>query len=425
MCGTMKKQNKGFKFQPFSDRQIQLLTWWIPGASPYADYDGVIAEGSIRAGKTIAMMDSFINWSISTFDGENFILGGKTMGALKRNVLNPMFQILNTKGIEYKYIRSDDPRIEIGNNVYYIFGGDNEKSQDKVQGLTAAGAYLDEVALMPKSFVDQVMGRCSVDGAKYFFNCNPGHPKHWLKTEFIDKPEEKNFLVLHFTMDDNLSLSDKVKERLKRMFSGVFYLRYILGQWVIAEGLVYGEYKPKEHNISKNQVIEMLQRSDFKLFIAGTDFGVSSPMTGNLYGITRSNKVYQIAEYYKRNSTTDNLAKWYKEQEEWIGKKIYAIYCDSAEPDRIFDLRKHGLRAVEGVKEIDAGINTVKVMLKNNQLYICEEECPNTANEITTYSYPPADDPKANQDKPIDADNHSMDGKRYCLHTHFRRRKTG
>jgi PBSX family phage terminase large subunit len=215
------KKNKGFQFKPFFDQQIKLLTWWLPGVSPYADYDGIIAEGSIRA--------------------------GKTMGALKRNVLNPMFQILVAKGIQYKYILSDDPRIEIGNNVYYIFGGDNEKSQDKVQGLTTAGAYLDEAAPMPKSFVNQVMGRCSVDGAKYFFNCNPGHPKHWLKVEIIDHAKEKNFLVLHFTMDDNLTLSEKVKERLKRMFSGIFYLCYILGQWVVAEGLVYDMFSEDKH----------------------------------------------------------------------------------------------------------------------------------------------------------------------------------
>lgn len=418
----MKKQNKGFQFKPFSDKQIQLLTWWMPEVSPYADRDGVIAEGSIRAGKTIAMIDSFVNWSIDTFDGENFILGGKTMGALKRNVLNPMFQILNTKGIEYKYIRSDDPRIEIGNNVYYIFGGDNEKSQDKVQGLTAAGAYLDEVALMPKSFVDQVMGRCSVDGAKYFFNCNPGHPKHWLKTEIIDNPDEKNFLVLHFTMDDNLSLSEKVKERLKRMFSGVFYLRYILGRWVIAEGLVYDDFKEEKHVISREKVNGMIENNEFYAFIGGVDWGYSAPMAGGIYGLCRGKvKAVKIAEYYKTKQTTENVAQWFIGWEKKLGKKLKIVYCDSAEPDRIMMLRKFRLRAKNAVKEINAGLNTVMTLHKNDQYLICED-CINTINEKLTYSYPEKDDPKAKKDEPLDEDNHAMDEERYALHSYFRKR---
>lgn len=423
MCGTMKKQNKGFQFQPFSEKQIKLLTWWMPEVSPYAEHDGVIAEGSIRAGKTIAMIDSFISWSLSTFEGENFILGGRTMGALKRNVLNPMFQILNTKGISYKYIRSDDTRLEIGNNVYYIFGGDNEKSQDKVQGLTAAGAYLDEVALMPKSFVDQVMGRCSVDGAKYFFNCNPGHPKHWLKTEIIDNAEEKNFLVLHFEMDDNLSLSQKVKDRLKRMFSGVFYLRYILGQWVIAEGLVYEQFKEKDHVVSREKVEQMIANGEFYAYIGGADWGYTAPMAGGVYGLGRKEiKAVKIGEFYKTKHQTEDLAEWFLDWEKKLGKKLMVIYCDSAEPDRIMTLRKMRLRAKEAVKEIKAGLNTVMSMHKNSE-YLISEDCVNTINEKLTYSYPEKDDPKAKHDLPLDQDNHAMDEERYVLHSHFRKRR--
>jgi len=419
----MKKKIRGFQFKPFSDKQIQLLTWWMPGVSPYADRDGVIAEGSIRAGKTIAMIDSFIMWSLNTFDGENFIIGGKTIGALKRNVLNPMFQILAAKGIPYKYIRSDDPRIEIGNNTYYIFGGDNEKSQDKVQGLTAAGAYLDEVALMPKSFVDQVMGRCSIDGAKYFFNCNPGHPKHWLKTEIIDNAEEKNFLVLHFTMDDNLTLSQKVKERLKRMFSGVFYLRYIEGRWVVAEGLVYDMFNEEKHVISREKVIEMIENNEFYNYIGGVDWGYTAPMAGGIYGLSRGKvKVVKIAEFYETKKQTEDIGNWFLSWEKKLGKKLKVIYCDSAEPDRIMTLRKMRLRAKEAVKEINAGLNTVMTLHKNDEYLICED-CKNTINEKLIYSYPEKDDPKAKQDLPLDENNHAMDEERYALHSYFRKRR--
>ena len=99
--------------------------------------------------------------------------------------------------------------------------------------------FLDEVALMPQSFVNQALARCSVKGSKYWFNCNPEGPNHWFKVEWIDKKKEKNILHLHFTMDDNPSLDEETKDRYKRMFVGVFYQRFILGLWVLAEGIIY------------------------------------------------------------------------------------------------------------------------------------------------------------------------------------------
>ena len=114
-------------------------------------------------------------------------------------------------------------------NSFYIFGGRDERSQDLIQGITLAGLLLDEVALMPESFVNQATGRCSVEGSKMWFNCNPGGPLHWFKTEWIDKRRKKGLLYLHFTMDDNLSLSEEIKARYRGMSAGVFYLRYIKG----------------------------------------------------------------------------------------------------------------------------------------------------------------------------------------------------
>lgn len=226
-----------FKFRPYSRKQLKLVTWWLPN-SPYRDYDMLVADGSIRSGKTVAMIDSFTTWAQENFSNQDFIIAGKSMGALKRNVIKPMFQILNVKGTPYHYNRSEN-FIEIGTNTFYCFGANTEASQDVLQGLTAAGAYADEAALFPKSFVDQMIGRCSIEGSKIFMNCNPAGPYHWFKTEYIDKAQEKRILHLHFTMDDNLSLSEKVKERFRSMFDGVFFQRYILGSWVLAEGIIY------------------------------------------------------------------------------------------------------------------------------------------------------------------------------------------
>ena len=118
--------NKGFAWGPFSKRQKQLLTWWMP-SSPHANKDMVIATGAIRSGKTIAMIDSFITWSLATHENKNFIIAGRSMGALKRNVLSPMFQILIAKQIPYTYHRADN-YMTIGSNTYYCFGAANEAS---------------------------------------------------------------------------------------------------------------------------------------------------------------------------------------------------------------------------------------------------------------------------------------------------------
>lgn len=266
---------KGFKFQPFSIKQKKLLFFWEKG-SPFADKDIVIADGAIRSGKTIAMICSFFRWSLKHFKGENFILAGKTIGALKKNVIGPMQQILKALGLEYTYNRSEN-FIVIGDNTYYMYDASTEASQDKLQGLTAAGALADEVALFPQSFVDQMIGRCSVDGAKIFMNCNPGSPYHFVKTELIDKSKEKNILYMHFTMDDNLSLSERVKERFRRMFSGVFFKRYILGLWVQAEGLIYDMFDEVKHKVQT--IIR-----EYKEFYISCDYGTQNATVFLLWG---------------------------------------------------------------------------------------------------------------------------------------------
>ena len=213
-----KKQKRParFDFKPFSDQQRRLIHWWRPVVRA-SQNDFVIADGAIRSGKTIAMIIGFLTWSQEMFSGQSFILAGKTMGALKKNVVRPMLQILEAWGWPYEYIRSGtDARLEIGSNTYYLYGANTEASQDALQGLTAAGAYADEAALFPQNFIDQMIGRCSVPGAKIWMNCNPGNPHNYIKEEFLDKAAEKHVYHLHFMMDDNWTLSPSVKERYKR-----------------------------------------------------------------------------------------------------------------------------------------------------------------------------------------------------------------
>ena len=135
------------------------------------------------------MILSFLLWSQSCFSGRDFILAGVTAGALKRNVLSPLFGMLETFGISWEYHRAEG-RIVIGSNAYHLFGADKDNAQDKLQGMTAAGAYADEAALFPRSFIDQMIGRCSVAGSRIFMNCNPNGAYHFIKTDFIDRAGE-------------------------------------------------------------------------------------------------------------------------------------------------------------------------------------------------------------------------------------------
>lgn len=282
-----------FKFRAFSRKQKQVVTWWRE-ESPVADYDGIICDGAVRSGKTIAFIVGFVLWSTETFSGtnsgQNFILASKSMGALKRNVINPLCQILRALGIEFTYNRSEH-WLEFGGNTYYCFGANNEASQDVVQGLTAAGCYLDEVALMPWSFIDQAIARCSVEDAKFWFNCNPESPYHEVKLELIDKAEQKRLVHLHFDMADNLTLSPRARERYARMFFGVWYKRKVLGLWVAAEGAIYDILDESEHVVDALPALP--NGAQYRYFV-GSDYGTGTVTTFWLAAIHPDGTIYLI-----------------------------------------------------------------------------------------------------------------------------------
>jgi PBSX family phage terminase large subunit len=405
-----EKKIKGFKFQPFSLKQKKLLFFWEKG-SPYADKDIVIADGAIRSGKTISMICSFIRWSLKYFSAENFILSGKTIGSLKKNVIGPMQQILNSWGLKYEYNRSEN-YIVIGDNIYYMYDANNEKSQDRLQGLTAAGAFADEVALFPQNFVDQMIGRCSVDGAKIFMNCNPGSPYHFIKTEFIDKAKEKNILYMHFTMDDNLSLSEKVKERFRRMFTGVFFKRYILGLWVQAEGLIYDMFDEVKYKV------QTIMR-DYKEYYISCDYGTQNATTFLLWG-KYLDRWYLVNEYYysgrdKGKQKADD--EYYEDLVNFAGeRKIKAVVIDPSAASFIALIRKKGKFKVKKAKnDVLEGIRNVASAL-NESLLQFNDCCLNTFKEFSSYIW----DEKAverGEDKPLKVMDHAMDAVRYFVNT--------
>lgn len=330
-----------FRFKPFSKKQRKVLNWWCR-SSPVRDYNGIIADGAIRSGKSVAMSLSFVIWAMSEFEACNFAMCGKTIGSFRRNVLFWLKLMLRSRGYSVSEQRTENlVVVRRGNieNYFYVFGGKDERSQDLIQGITLAGVFFDEVALMPESFVNQATGRCSVDGSKFWFNCNPGSPAHWFKTGWIDKRADKRLLYLHFTMDDNLSLSEAVKERYRSTYTGVFFKRYILGEWKSADGVIYRQFADDPERFILDEV-----PADIIIGTMGLDFGGNgSAHAGCLVGITRGYRsIVILDEYYRKEvidpgTLTDDVCGFVQRSQAQC--RATSIWCDSAETTLIKGIR--------------------------------------------------------------------------------------
>lgn len=407
-----KKRVLAFKFCPFSHQQQRLIHWWRPGITA-SENNYVVADGSIRSGKTIACIIGFLTWSQEMHAGQSFILAGKTMGSLKKNVIRPMLQILESWGWPYEYVRSgSEPHIDIGSNTYYLFGANTEAAQDSLQGLTAAGAYLDEAALFPKSFVDQAVARCSVDGWKFWMNCNPAGPHHFIRDEYLLPEEKKKKKVyhLHFTMDDNLSISERRKEEYKNAWphGSVFYKRFILGLWVAADGLIYQQFADhvKDYLVDS----DWLERQEILYAVIGVDFGgTKSAHSFTLTGFTRGYKqVVVLDEYYCKKRINpkqlqDDFIDFVKRAQQRY--RVLEAYCDSAEQTLISGLESACIQAHVsiGIKNAIKGPINDRIAFYNSLIaqnrWKVMKHCKHIIEAFEQAVY---DDKKPNQDIRLD-----------------------
>lgn len=407
-----------FKFKPFSRKQKRILTWWVD-TSAVKDKDGIIADGAIRSGKTLSMSLAYIMWAMAMFDGQNFGMAGKTIGSFRRNVLFWLRLMLLSRGYRYKDHRTDN-MLEVTKNgktnYFYIFGGKDERSQDLIQGITLAGMFFDEVALMPESFVNQATGRCSVDGSKFWFNCNPDGPYHWFKLEWIDKLVEKNLIYLHFTMDDNLSLSERIKARYRSMYTGVFYKRYIEGLWTVAEGIIFDMFDKAKHVY--NQLVQFTGENYISI-----DYGTQNATVFLLWQKGRDGIWYCTKEYHYsgREQKKQKTDKQYADDllEFADGYRVKRVIVDPSAASFIAELRLRGFNIKKAKNDVLDGIRTVGTLLNENKIKF-HEECTNTIKEFSAYIW----DKKAaerGEDKPTKENDHSMDAVRYFCYTVLRK----
>ena len=411
-----KAKKQEFEFKPFSRKQKQVLTWWCP-SSPVKDKDGIIADGAIRSGKTLCMSLSYVLWAMESFNQQNFGMAGKTIGSFRRNVLFWLKLMLKSRGYQVVHHRSDNLIVVSKGdtqNFFYIFGGKDERSQDLIQGITLAGMFFDEVALMPESFVNQATGRCSVTGSKFWFNCNPDNPRHWFKVNWIDKCEEKHIIYLHFTMDDNLSLSEKIKERYRSMYVGVFFKRYILGLWCVAEGLVYSMFDEEKH-VTDEHMSGALE------YVVSIDYGTVNPFSAGLWAFDGKNSQREAELYYNSREVGKRVddEAYYKMLKELIGdRKVSCIIIDPSAASFIEVIKKYGEYTVKKAdNDVLDGIRVVTTMLNKGLLKIYKD-CTSCINEFGLYCW----DEEKNNDTVIKENDHAMDDTRYYVYTFLRRR---
>lgn len=425
---TATRLTNAFAFKPFSRRQQIVMTWWTP-ASALRDCDGIIADGSIRSGKSMSMSLSFAMWATECFDACNFALCGKTVGSLRRNVVNDLKRMLISRGYRVSDRRSDNV-LTIGRgghaNLFYLFGGVDERSQDLIQGVTLAGVLLDEVALMPESFVNQATGRCSVEGAKLWFNCNPaGSRMHWFKQNWINAYRRKNLLYLHFTMDDNLSLSESTKRKYRSRYVGAFYRRYIEGRWVAAEGVIYDMFDAEANSYGESELagdrLALCRR-----YIA-IDYGTTNPMV--FLDVLDDGRNFFIRDeyYYDSRTATGQKQKtdsqYAEDYENFVGHdhSAIAIIDPSASSFRA-ELRNRGYRVKEADNDVIDGIRITATLIQQRRLKIRRGACPNLKHEISSYVW----DEKARLmgiERPLKERDHAMDAMRYLCKTLTNRRR--
>lgn len=389
-----------------------MLTWWKSGR--YRNYDAVICDGAVRSGKTLCMSVSFAAWAMACFNGGVFAICGKTITSLKRNVVTPLLSALRGLGFTCsEKVSGGYADISAGGrtNRFYFFGGKDEGSAALIQGITLCGVLLDEVVLMPRSFVEQALARCSAEGSKLWFSCNPSYPYHWFYREWILKAQDKNALYLHFTMDDNPSLSDEVRNRYKRLYSGVFYDRFILGKWVAAEGVVYPMFSEKRH-IARNLP------ETFEGYAVSCDYGTVNPSSFGLWG--RNGDVwYRIDEYYY-SSKREGMSRTDEEHYEGLckligGRTVQGIIVDPSAASFIECIRRHGKYPVIAAKnDVVSGIRLCSDALRNGRIMF-SESCTDILREFSLYRW----DEARSGDVPIKENDHAMDDMRYFVTSRF------
>lgn len=340
-----------------------------------------ILDGSVRSGKTYI---SLILWAlmISTRDyDERFIMVGRTITTLKRNCLELLQELVGDANFSYSTSRKE---AELFGRKIYLEGADNVLSEDKIRGMTLAGAYCDEITLLDESFFRMLLSRLSVEGAFMLGSTNPDRPTHWLMRDYINRSDELDLLTIKYLIDDNTFLPADYIPKIKKEYVGVFYERFILGRWKAADGVVYPLFANDPESFIKDSVDpEIIQYATI-----GVDFGGNgSAHAFILNGFTKGfREIITLDEFYLKKEISpkeleSEFVKFVKESKSKY--RVYEVYCDSAESTLIKGLEAAAVKAKLGVSVMKAKkgpiINRIRFynMLMSKGKYYVLRRCEN------------------------------------------------
>ncbi|MCK4521409.1 MAG: PBSX family phage terminase large subunit [Nanoarchaeota archaeon] len=373
-----------------------------------------IWEGSVSSGKTIASIVRWIQY-IGNAPTGNLIMTGKTDRALRRNVIDIM-QLLIGNDMQYF---SGKGEIDLWGRKIFTYGANDERAEGKIRGLTAAGSYCDEITLYPESFWKMLLSRNRVGGAKIFGTTNTDNPLHWLKVDFLDRIKELSLASFHFGLEDNIFLPADYIENIKKEYTGLWFMRFILGLWVAAEGAIYDFFDEDIHTIK--------QAPEADYYVVGVDYGTQNPCVFLLFGVKNrpthgQPKIWCEKEYYyhgKKAQKQKTDSQYARDFKNFLGDiKPRAIYIDPSATSFIAQLKSKSIFNIKTAdNDVDNGLRLQATMLQKRSYKICQS-CPMTIKEYYGYIW----DQKASLrglDKPKKENDHTKDAERYALYTKF------
>jgi PBSX family phage terminase large subunit len=369
-------------------------------------------HGSVRSGKTVGSIWRWAQFVANNPEGD-LLMTGKTIDALKRNVISPLLDLV---GDSAKYFPGKRELHMFGKTIYAV-GASDERSEGKIRGSTLGGVYGDEITLWPESFFKMCLSRMSVEGAKFFGSTNPDNPNHWLYKGYIKRRHELDMSLFHFVIDDNPFLSRSYVQSLKKEYTGLWYKRFILGKWCVAEGAIYDFFDEKVHTIS--EVPEATH------YYVGIDYGTTNPCVFILYGVNNNShpKIWAEKEYYydpterKKQRTDGEFSQDFIKFIAPVKHKIRGIYCDPSAESFQLQLRRDGIINMRDAEnEVLDGIRTVARMFVTGEYAIYKYGCPKLIDEMYAYAWDPKSQSKG-EDIPLKTHDHAQDNQRYVLHT--------
>lgn len=335
---------------------------------------------------------------------------GVTRDSIQRNIISEICEIL---GVSVPGSKSTEMRL-LGRQIYFV-GANDESAVRRIQGSTLALAYVDEAAAIPEPFWNMLLSRLSIDGAQLIATCNPASPLHWLKKKYLDRIDELNLKTWRFTLEDNPSLSEDYKSALKKEYTGMWYARYILGEWAVAEGLVFDSFD------QNNIVQDIPHQAQYK--IAAIDFGMTNPTAAVLLECSPSQwpQIYVSDTYYfdsKAHMRSKTVAEIADEIKNWLlPHHVRLVYIDPSAAPLKLELSRQNVPTKDAINDVLPGLQVLGKFIGDKSLVI-NKKCSKLLEEIQTYSWDPAAAERG-RDQPIKQNDHLIDGLRYACFSHF------